>query len=499
MQHPDAPRSAAIRLLIVGFALLAAAVAHAQVPQLINYQGRVVIGSTNFDGTGRFKFALVNSGGTVTYWRNAPDTTPADGVPDSAVSLAVAKGLYSVQLGDTAVANMAAVPASVFTNNDVRLRVWFDDGTNGEELLTPDQRITAAGYAITAAGLRLPSTNSATSDGVVTQSGHRFIHSYGISNFFAGRLAGNLSFNTTYAVHNVGVGFEVLKALTEGSYNAAVGSGTLLSNTSGSANTAVGYQALVDNTTGGINTAFGFGAMERNRDGVYNTAIGAAAMDSNTSGANNVALGFGALGGNTTGQNNLALGYNAGSSIATGFHNIAIGNSGTSTDSNTIRIGTTPTHHRAFVAGIRGVTTANNNAVPVVIDSSGQLGTVSSSARYKEEIEDLGETSARIQALRPVKFRYSKPYDNGEKPIQFGLIAEEVAAAFPELAVYNDEGQPETVKYQDLTPLLLNEVQKLRAEKDELKQEGVSLRHESAELRSRLEKLEAIVNTGTRQ
>jgi hypothetical protein len=95
-----------------------------------------------------------------------------------------------------------------------------------------------------------------------------------------------------------------------------------------------------------------------------------------------------------------------------------------------------------------------------MIDSQGQLGTTSSSRRYKQDIKDMGATSSRLMALRPVTFRYLKPYANGEKPIQFGLIAEEVAETFPELVVRNKEGQPETVKYQDLTPLLLNEVQK---------------------------------------
>ena len=134
-------------VVIAACALIASA-SDAQVPQLINYQGRVVVGSTNFDGTGQFKFALVNADGTTTYWSNAPDTSPADGAPDSAVSLTVAKGLYSVLLGDATLTNMAVVPATVFTNPDVRLRVWFDDGTHGMQLLSPDQRIAAVGYAM---------------------------------------------------------------------------------------------------------------------------------------------------------------------------------------------------------------------------------------------------------------------------------------------------------------------------------------------------------------
>jgi hypothetical protein len=121
----------------------------AQVPQMLNYQGRVAVGTTNFDGSGQFKFALVNTDGSTTYWSNDGSST-AGSEPTAAVTLTVTKGLYSVQLGDTTLTNMTAVPASVFTNPDVRLRVWFNDGTNGSQLLTPDQRIAAVGYAIVA-------------------------------------------------------------------------------------------------------------------------------------------------------------------------------------------------------------------------------------------------------------------------------------------------------------------------------------------------------------
>ena len=118
----------------------------AQVPNLVSYQGRISVGLTNFQGTGQFKFALVNAAGTTTHWRNAADTAPADGVPDAAVSLTVTKSLYSLLLGDTTITNMAAIPASVWSNADVRLRIWFNDGTNGFQLLTPDQRLAPNGY-----------------------------------------------------------------------------------------------------------------------------------------------------------------------------------------------------------------------------------------------------------------------------------------------------------------------------------------------------------------
>ncbi|WP_395736574.1 kelch repeat-containing protein [Prosthecobacter sp.] len=132
--------------------ILAVCAVHAQVPGLLNYQGRVAVGSVNFNGSGQFKFALVNSGGGTTFWSN-DGTSTAGAQPAAAVTLAVTKGLYSVLLGDTTLANMTTVPASVFGNPDVRLRVWFNDGVNGFQLLTPDQRIAAVGYAMTAGGV----------------------------------------------------------------------------------------------------------------------------------------------------------------------------------------------------------------------------------------------------------------------------------------------------------------------------------------------------------
>jgi trimeric autotransporter adhesin len=126
--------------------------AFSQVPGIINYQGRVVDGGTNFTGTGQFEFALVNgSAGTTNYWSN--DGSPV-GQPSHTVSLTVTKGLYSVLLGDTTIANMTlAIAPTVFSNSDVRLRVWFNDGVSGFQQLSPDQRLAAGGYAMMAAGV----------------------------------------------------------------------------------------------------------------------------------------------------------------------------------------------------------------------------------------------------------------------------------------------------------------------------------------------------------
>ncbi|MEM7284344.1 MAG: tail fiber domain-containing protein, partial [Pseudomonadota bacterium] len=140
--------------------------------------------------------------------------------------------------------------------------------------------------------------------------------------------------------------------------------------------------------------------------------------------------------------------------------------------------------------------------IPVLIASNGQLGTVSSSKRYKEDINDMAELSDRLRELRPVTFRYKKAFENGEKPVQFGLIAEEVADVFPELVVYNEEGTPETVKYHLLATILLNEFQKENAEVSKLKQkireQQAAIRHLSetnkkvATLNARLRELEQV-------
>jgi hypothetical protein len=125
--------------------LLVTSATSAQFPNLINYQGFVAVSGASFTGSGHFRFALVNPGGTTTYWSN-DGTSVAGSQPTTAVNLAVSGGVFSVVLGDVP---MTAIPASVFTSNsDVRLRVWFDDGSHGVQQLSPDQRVVAAAYAI---------------------------------------------------------------------------------------------------------------------------------------------------------------------------------------------------------------------------------------------------------------------------------------------------------------------------------------------------------------
>jgi hypothetical protein len=182
------------------------------------------------------------------------------------------------------------------------------------------------------------------------------------------------------------------------------------------------------------------------------------AMEGDTVGNSNSAIGVNAL----LNLSNTACGYLALGSKNTGVNNTA--NSGSLNDNAVIRIGTQGTNPvnqtSCFAAGIRGVTTGNNDAIPVVIDSNGQLGTVSSSRRFKEDIHDMDTVSSGMMRLRPVTFRYQKPFADGSKPIQYGLIAEEVADVYPDLVAHSADGQIETVKYQVLDSMLLNELQK---------------------------------------
>ena len=204
----------------------------------------------------------------------------------------------------------------------------------------------------------------------------------------------------------------------------------------------------------------------------------------------NIALGIGALPNITAGAGNIAIGSNAGSLIPGGnSNNIDIGNQGTASDSGVIRIGAVQSE--LFVAGVRGTTTLNNNAIPVMIDSNGQLGTVSSSRRFKEDIQDMGDASRDLMRLRPVTFRYKQPFADGEKPIQFGLIAEEVAEVYPDLVAYSADGQIETVKYQVLDSMLLNEVQRQEANISRLEQKADEQRQKRESLLERLARLEA--------
>jgi len=307
------------------------------------------------------------------------------------------------------------------------------------------------------------------------------------------------------SLDNTAVGDSALISLTSGTYNTAMGSEALLSNTYGTDNTATGFLALADNTGGSSNTAIGGGALEQNTTGSgniatgndaltnnttgnVNTANGVSALFNNTTGGSNVALGSYALFLNTTGGNNIALGNNAGFNLTTGGNNIDIGNPGVPGEYKTIRIGTKQTHRSTFIAGISGVTVAGG--VGVIIDSNGHLGTVVSSARFKETVKPMDKVSEAILALKPVTFRYKHDLDPEGIP-QFGLVAEEVEKVNPDLVVRDEQGKPYTVRYEAVNAMLLNEFLKAHRKIQELEANAAKQQKQIEALTAGLQKVSA--------
>ena len=235
------------------------------------------------------------------------------------------------------------------------------------------------------------------------------------------------------------------------------------------------------------NTFFGRNAGNFTLTGSNNTAVGEDALFFNTEGGFNTAVGDDALR-NTTGDDNTAVGDNAGFNATTGNHNIYLGANvfGVPGEANTVYLGRVGTQTTTFIAGVRGITTGAD-AIQVLIASSGQLGTVSSSRRYKEDIQDMGRASAGLLDLRPVTFRYTQASTDGATPIQYGLIAEEVAAIYPDVVVYNDAGQPETVQYRKVNAMLLNEVQRQHRQIEAQQEQLEALRTRLAAVERRLD------------
>jgi hypothetical protein len=143
-----------------------------------------------------------------------------------------------------------------------------------------------------------------------------------------------------------------------------------------------------------------------------------------------------------------------GANLTSGDFNIHIGNDGEAEDSGTIRIGSFCCQSRAFISGISGVTVSGG--ATVYIRSDGQLGTSTSSARFKQDIRDMDKASETLLALRPVTFRYKPEFDPDEIA-QFGLVAEEVEKVNPDLVVRDKDGRAYSVRYEQVNAMLLNE------------------------------------------
>ena len=231
---------------------------------------------------------------------------------------------------------------------------------------------------------------------------------------------------------------------------------------------------IADFQIAGSNTAVGSSALSNNTNGTNNTASGRDALRFNTTGSNNTAIGNAALIDNSSGSNNIALGNGSGGNLTTGDNNIMIGNQGVAGEAGIIRLGTAGTHSATHLVG-------------TVFTPSGTVTT--SSRRFKEDIQPLQDVSHGLEQLNPVTYRYKEGYGDGGKSLQHGLIAEEVAKIFPELVVFNQDGTVEGIRYGMLTPMLLSELQKVKAEKDA---EIAALQQANAEMQKRLALLEGL-------
>ena len=287
----------------------------------------------------------------------------------------------------------------------------------------------------------------------------------------------------TSGFFNTAVGYHALLDDTSGSLNTALGAQTLLVNTTGRSNTATGSQALLSNSTGQRNTATGADALLQNNTGSSNTAIGTSALVLNLTGFGNTAAGREALANNSSGNENIAIGLGAGGALTSGSHNIDVGNRGVTAESNTIRIGTAGTQTATYVAGISGATVADG--IAVVVGANGHLGTITSSASYKDKIKPMEKASEAILSLRPVSFRYKEELDPKGIP-QFGLVAEDVAKVAPDLVARDEHGKPYTVRYEAVNAMLLNEFLKAHRKVEEQGTEIAELKSTVAELKSAL-------------
>jgi (2Fe-2S) ferredoxin len=355
----------------------------------------------------------------------------------------------------------------------------------------------------------LPSSNTADGQGALNSlttglynSAFGFLSVLSLSdgNFDTGVGAGALLVDN--AGENTAVGAGALFSNTGGG-NTAVGTFALFSNVGGGDNNAVGLNALLLSVSGDFDNAHGRGALESNVDGSENNAFGDLALESNTSGFGNSAFGDDALDSVSTGSENVGVGDEAGNSITTGSNNTCIGASagiGIVDGSDIIAIGTPAAGVFAnfgptcFIGGINEPTGDPGSTVAVLIDSNNNLGTSPSSRRFKHDIKPMGKDSEALLALKPISFKYN--YDV-KGSTQYGLVAEEVAQVNPHLVVYRD-GEPYTVRYDQINAMLLNEflkehkkVEEQQASMSQLKSEMQTMVAQLKEQAAQIQKVSA--------
>jgi hypothetical protein len=360
-----------------------------------------------------------------------------------------------------------AATAPVFSDDLANGNLFMDLGvvparTTGTDNVAVGESALAAdmsGASNTAVGLHALSGNTASQNTAVGDSALSS-NTTGTSNTAVGfdaLLSNQGGFLET------AIGYEALKMSQSGKDDVALGymalRGTLSVSSTGNNNTACGSQALLMNQTGTQNVAIGVAALQYNTTGSFNYAAGVQALQNATVGGSNTAEGYQALfqyNDPTQAHGSTAVGAGAGSNLVSGDANVYIGNAGTMSENGAVRIGTTQT--AAFIAGISGTPVTGKE---VVITSGGVLGVTTSSRRFKQNIQDMGEESRALMRLRPVSFRYRPEYDPDGLQ-QYGLVAEEVEQVAPQLVVYDKDGAVQSVRYSLVNAMMLNELQRLR-------------------------------------
>ncbi len=319
--------------------------------------------------------------------------------------------------------------------------------------------------------------------------GNNIVQDFGLTNL----IIGTEPVPSASGQSNVGLGTSCLSLLFNGQRNSALGHGSMNALVNSLDCTAVGYQSMVNAPTGNNNTAVGANSLQSVQTS-NNSALGQGCLANLVSGGNccgvgtlvmannisssfNNAMGYTALANLTSGAGrNTAIGDVAGVSLVNGefntlisfnaglnytgseSSNICISSNGVVGDNNTVRIGSQGTgaglQNLCYIAGITGSTVVG---AAVLCDGTGKLGTIVSSERYKDDIQDM-VSSISVLNLRPVEFTYKQ---DASKTTQFGLIAEEVHEEFPYLCLYDKEGRPDSVKYHELPVFLLKEIQRL--------------------------------------
>lgn len=374
-------------------------------PGILSYQGRVLVSNAPFAGpTGQFKFALVDATGANTFWTNDNTFVGAGSTePTAAVTLNVANGLYSVLLGDTTIGGMTQqVPASVFTtNSDVRLRVWFNDGTNGSKQLSPDQRIAAVGFALgadTATNVNGGTINAARTSG-----------------------SGNAGF---FQTNNAGNGDETILATTNGTGRA----GTFTISNAANISTALVAETfgsgpclkLDQNGTGDIAYFVSNSVLKASIDKTGVISCEAVACQTATG----------------------VSGINSGST-AYALHVI---------DTST---GLAASFEQNGGAGQPIVNFVKNGGQVAFIASNGMYTT--SDARLKTSIETLGSSLQKICSMRGVSFEWREANRNFSQTKNIGFIAQEVKSVIPEAVEMGKDGFY-TVSYTSAIPVLVEAV-----------------------------------------